>query len=262
MKYNEEISKEEFNKLTQLPLEDKITISHEIIKEFLDTIHTTNDKVYISSSFGKDSVVLIDLVRQHEDIIIAYVNTGMEQPSCVELSKKYDNVLTITPKMGMPEIIKKYGYILPLGKEKTDTIAYCRKNLYEGKYNTVRVKKMRGDFGEKSLFNFSKYQHVLLAPFPISSKCCHYLKIEPFTRLKKEYGFNYLFTGVTYDESTMRKNNLLNHGFITKAGQCRPIGHWNAEDVLQYIVNNNLELASCYGEIIRDKGGGAMYNRV
>ena len=113
---------------------------------------------------------------------------------------------------------------------------------------------MRGDFGEKSLFNFSKYQPVLLAPFKISDKCCHYLKVEPFTRLKKKYGYDYTFTGVTYDESRMRKNNLINHGFNTDTGQCRPLGHWTSQDVLHYIVENNIKIADCYGEIVYEDG--------
>lgn len=253
-KYTNTIPKEEFKKYTQLPYTEKIQISKEIIQEFLEDKNP--EEIYISSSFGKDSVALIDLVRrENKDITIAYVNTGMEQPTCVQLSKKYPNVLTITPKMHMEEIIEKYGYILPIGKEKTNTIELCRKNLWEGKYDTVRVRKMRGDFGEKSLFNFTKYQHILLAPFKISDKCCHYLKIEPFTRLRKEYGYKYLFTGVTYDESRMRHNNLLQHGFNTLRGQSRPIGHWNASDVLRYITEQKLEIASCYGDIVHDEKG-------
>ena len=249
MNFSEPIEKEDLKEYQSMSLEDKIKLSKEIITDFYESIDDKNS-IYISSSFGKDSVVLIDLVRSlYPEITIGYVDTGVEQPSAVELSKNYNNVITLYPKKSMKQIVEEYGYPLPIGKEKTNTIELCRKNLYEGKFNTVRVKKMRGDFGEKSLFNFSKYQWVVFAPFKISNVCCHFLKHEPFERFNKEYGFKYTFVGTTAEESRMRKNNLLNHGFITD-NQARPIGHWTVQDVLQYILDHNLEIASCYGEII------------
>lgn len=251
MKYNQPIPKDQLKEYQSMSLKDKIKLSKEIIIEFYESIDDKNS-IFISSSFGKDSVVMIDLVRSlYPDIPIGYVDTGVEQPSAIELSKTYDNVLTIYPKKSMKQIVEEYGYPLPIGKEKTNTIELCRKNLYEGNFNTIRVKKMRGDFGEKSLFNFSRYQWVIFAPFKISNKCCTYLKHEPFERFGKKYGFTNTFVGTTAEESRMRKNNLINHGFITE-NQARPIGHWKVQDVLQYILDNNLQIASCYGEIILD----------
>ena len=251
MKYNQPIPKDQLKEYQSMSLKDKIKLSKEIIIEFYESIDDKNS-IFISSSFGKDSVVMIDLVRSlYPDIPIGYVDTGVEQPSAIELSKTYDNVLTIYPKKSMKQIVEEYGYPLPIGKEKTNTIELCRKNLYEGNFNTIRVKKMRGDFGEKSLFNFSRYQWVIFAPFKISNKCCTYLKHEPFERFGKKYGFTNAFVGTTAEESRMRKNNLINHGFITE-NQARPIGHWKVQDVLQYILDNNLQIASCYGEIILD----------
>lgn len=253
MKYNQPISKEQLKEYQSMTLDDKIKLSYDIIKEFYENIDDKNS-IIISSSFGKDSVVMIDLVRKlYPEIPIGYVNTGVEHPSSVELSKKYDNVLEIQPKKSIKEVIDEYGYMLPLGKEKTNTIALCRKNLYEGNFNTLRLKKMRGEFGEDSLFNFSKWQWVIYAPFKISDKCCHYLKHEPFERFSKKYGFHYAFVGTTAEESRMRKNNIRNNGFITSK-QCRPIAHWTVQDVLKYCVENDIEIASSYGEIIEENG--------
>ena len=98
MKFNQPISKDELKEYQNYSLEDKIKLSNEIIIEFVESIDDKS-KIFISSSFGKDSVVMIDLVRKiYPNIPIGYVDTGVEQPSCIELSKTYDNVLVIYPK--------------------------------------------------------------------------------------------------------------------------------------------------------------------
>ena len=252
MTFDLDLDKDKLKKYREMPLDDKIELSNQIIKSFYES-HDPKS-LLISSSFGKDSVVLIDLVRRlYPEIPIGYINTGVEQPTCVELSKTYDNVIEIKPKKSMEQIIEEYGYMLPIGKEKTNTIALCRKNLYEGNFNTIRVKKMRGDFGEKSLYNFTKYQWVIFAPFKISDKCCQYLKVEPSERFAKEYGFTHCFVGTTAQESRMRRDNLINHGFNTPT-QSRPLGHWNPHDILEYCLKNDIKLAGCYGEIIEEDG--------
>lgn len=256
MKFNNPISKEELKEYQQLPLEKKIELSNNIIKEFYENIDTSNgEKVFIASSFGKDSIVLIDLVRKiYPEIPIIYVDTGVEQPSNLALSNKYDNVITLHPKKSMKQIIEEYGYPLPLGKEKTSTIERVRRNLYEGKFNTLRVRKMRGDFGEESIYNYQKHIIHLLAPFKISNRCCYYLKEQPIDSFTKKNNFKYQFNGMTAEESLMRKTSIINNGFNMMNAQSKPLGHWKVSDVLQYILENNLELSECYGDIVEENG--------
>lgn len=261
MEYDKPIESEKLTELQKLSLDEKVELSLDIIRDFGEN-HAhfgTKDeiKTHISSSFGKDSLTTIHLVRQiYPDIPIAFFDSGVEQPSTVAMSKTFPNVITIKPKKDIKKIIEEYGYMIPIGKERADAIEATRRNLYEGKFNTSRVKKMRGDYGERSFFNFSKYQYALLAPFKISAKCDRYLKIEPANRLKKE-GYEYTFTGTTAEESRMRRNNLIKLGFITK-DQCRPIGHWTEQDVLEYILRENIALPECYGEIVRDEKTGKL----
>lgn len=255
MQYNKPIPKDTLKKYQEMNLEDKIKLSLDVIKEFMECVVNNDEKiVYISSSFGKDSVVLIDLVRRnYPNVTICNVNTGVEPPGCEEIRESYDNVIVEKPKKEIAQVIEEYGYMLPMGKEKTNAIEACRRNLYEGKFDTVRVKKMRGDFGKTSQFNFSKYVPVLLAPFKISDKCCYYLKLEPTSRFSKKHGFKYVFVGTTADESRMRRNNFLKNGFNIKE-QCRPLAHWTSHDILEYCLKNDIKLPSCYGEIIKEKG--------
>lgn len=242
------MKKSEFHYLCNLPLKEKIKKSIEYIEEFLEGIEI--EGAYISCSFGKDSLVLTDLVRSvNEDIPIIYINTGVEHPSCVSLSKKYKNVYTVTPKKDMKKIIDEYGYITPYGKEISGAIEQVRRNLYEGNCDTYRVKQFRGEIG----YNYVKFTKDLLAPFKISDKCCYHLKISPLKRFCTKYGFDYSFVGVTYDESKMREKNIIKGG-INTSSQCRPLGFWTSNDVLQYLIEKKISLPSCYGDIIKKNG--------
>lgn len=242
------MKKEELDRLFSLNLEEKVEKSKEIIVDFYESVDS--ESVYISSSFGKDSLVLIDLVREiYPNVPIIYINTGLEHKSCVELSKKYENVYEIKPKKTMKKIIDKYGYITPYGKEISGAIEQVRRNLYDGKLNSYRVKQFRGEIG----YNYTKFVNDLLAPFKISDKCCYHLKVSPLQSFCNKNGFLYSFMGITAEESSMRRKNLLKYGFNTEK-QSRPLGFWTTNDVLSYLVQNEIEIASCYGEIIKKDG--------
>ena len=243
------LNKKVFEEYSKLSLKDKITLSKKIIKEFINDRNEYQS--YISCSFGKDSIVLVDIVRSiYPEIPIVYINTGIEYPSCVELSKSYKNVYTITPKKDMKEIIEKYGYITPYEKEISGAIEQVRRNLYNGDCDTYRVKQFRGEIG----YNYKKFVKDLLAPFKISDKCCYHLKISPLNKFCKENDYKYSFVGITFEESNLRKRNLIKNGFNTEF-QSKPLGFWTNNDILQYILDKNLSLAKCYGKIIEKNGG-------
>ena len=253
MKFNKPIPKEELKKYQNLPLEDKIKLSQEIIKEFYENIDS--DKVYIASSFGKDSIVLVDLVRNlYPNIPIIYINTGVEHPSILNLSKEYSNVFELKPKKPMEQIIEEYGYITPFGKDISNTLEMARKNLYEGKFNTIRVKKLRGDVGGIGKYDYSKFAHHLLAPFKISDRCCYWLKKQPLNSFTKKNGFKYQFNGMTAEESLIRQGSMIKNGFNLEFDS-RPLAHWKVHDILSYILKYDLHLAECYGDIIENSDG-------
>ena len=245
LKYNS-LTEKELEHYIRMDLDDKIELSKNIIHDFQENV--PNEETYISSSFGKDSIVLIDLVRQEfPKTAILYVNTGVELSSSIELSKKYDNVITVYPKKHMREIVREYGYITPLGKDKSNAIEQVRKNIHDGKFDTWRVKQMRGETDGK-MWDYSNLTKHLVAPFKISAKCCYWLKISPINKFKKNTDYKYGFMGITAEESSQRRNALLNYGFNSE-GYSRPIGHWTVQDILLYIIENDLELADCYGGI-------------
>lgn len=92
------------DKLQKLSLDDKILYSQVKIKEFYIAMR---GKVYISFSGGKDSTVLLHLVRSiYPDIPAVFVDTGLEFPEIREHVKAIENVTWIKPEMSFKKVIE------------------------------------------------------------------------------------------------------------------------------------------------------------
>lgn len=95
--------------MQSLPLDIKIQMSCRRIKEWYE--YWQGD-VYVSFSGGKDSTVLVDLVRNKcglKDTPIVFVDTGLEYPEVKEFARKRADVV-LRPEMSFVQVIKKYGY--------------------------------------------------------------------------------------------------------------------------------------------------------
>ena len=245
------MTKEELREYQNYPLKQKIKLSNEIIQDFYE--NTPQDKVYISSSFGKDSTVLIHLVRkQFEDVPIVYVDTGVEHPSCIEISKQYENVIRLRPYKPAERIFEEYGFPLPMGKDKSGAVEQIRNNLHDGKFDTYRMRQIRGEMGSR-MYSYEELQPIVFAPFKISDKCCYWIKEQPINAFAKKTGMKYAFVGITAEESMHRSNTIRKDGFNNKT-QSRPLAFWKVHDILQYIRWKYLPLAECYGDIIEVNG--------
>lgn len=72
--------------------------------------HFGANNCYISFSGGKDSTVLLHLVRKlYPEIEAVFVDTGLEYPEIKQFVKSIDNVTILRPKMMFNEVINKYG---------------------------------------------------------------------------------------------------------------------------------------------------------
>lgn len=101
-------TKERLKELQALPLERKVQITQSRIIEWYKHY---NGQVYVSFSGGKDSTVLLHLVRGlFPDVEAVYVDTGLEYPELRQFVKTFDNVTWIKPEMTFRQVLDKYGY--------------------------------------------------------------------------------------------------------------------------------------------------------
>ena len=122
--------------LQALPLDRKIQISQARIIEWYQR---NNGNVVVSFSGGKDSTVLLHLVRTlYPDVPAVFSNTGLEYPEIQRFVRSVPNVTIVAPKMNFSEVISTYGYPL-IGKEVAEAIYYARRIRSQ----TVNVERER-----------------------------------------------------------------------------------------------------------------------
>ena len=100
---------DELRILQNYPLEMKIERTKRRIQEWVD--YYGEDGVYVSFSGGKDSTVLLDIVRSmYPDVGAVFSNTGLEYPEIVDFVKTFDNVTIIKPEKTFKKVIEEKGY--------------------------------------------------------------------------------------------------------------------------------------------------------
>lgn len=243
------------------PLNIKVEMSKARVREWVHEFG--EDGVYISFSGGKDSTVLLDIVRSvYPNIEAVFVNTGLEFPEIQQFVKSFDNVTILRPTMRFDEVIIKYGYPM-ISKEISEVVWESRKALKSekvGKYATTRLQKLNGELkdkdGNKSAYNCEKYKPLLYTDFDISHKCCAVMKKDPMRKYGKQTG-KVAITGQLASESRLRTKTWLTHGcnaFESKNPTSNPLSFWTEQDILQYIKDNKLPICSVYGDVVYTDG--------
>lgn len=240
------LSTDDLKLLQNYPLWMKVEKTKQRIREFYEYY---NGEVYVSFSGGKDSTVLLHIARElYPDIEAVFSNTGLEFPEIVEFVKTFNNISIVRPDMNFKKVIETKGYPI-VSKSVSNCVRLARKNILEGK-DTLRVRQIRGlEVGSK--FNKGKWEYLLDAPFLISDECCNELKKKPLKKWQK-INNKYPLVAVMADEGGIRREAYLKTGcnsFTAKVS--KPMGFWKEDDVLEYIVTNNIPICSVYGHIIQ-----------
>lgn len=264
------MEKFELTMLQALPLDVKILKTKQRIREFIDHMGG-EDKVYISFSGGKDSTVLLDIVRQEYPTIEAvFSNTGLEFPELVKFAMTKENVTMVRPNKSFKQVIEEYGYPM-ISKKTARMISDCQnptpnnvrsRQLYLSDY----ILDADGNPKDKKNCSFrlaNKWRYLINAPFKISHKCCNELKKKPLRKWEKEHGKKPII-GTMAEESRMREGAYLQTGcnsFTEGHENCTPMGFWTEQDVLEYIYTYNLDYAPVYGDLImtQDKQGKYIF---
>lgn len=236
-----------------LPLNLKIQMSKRRIQEFYDHF---DSKVYVSFSGGKDSTVLLHLVRSlYPEVPAVFVDTGLEYPEVKQFVKSTENVCVIKPKIPFNKVIENYGYPV-ISKEVAQSIEDNRKNPLG---YTAKKFNPNSDYVKKygSRYDLSKWLPLRNSDIKISAQCCRIMKKIPAKKFEKETGLK-PFIATMASESNLRKQEYLKKGcnsFETKRPASTPLGFWTEQDILQYIKEFNVPYCSVYGNILQDKKG-------
>lgn len=255
-------TKEDLKMLQALPLEIKILKTQQRIREWVQFYG--EDGVCVSFSGGKDSTVLLHLVRSlYPNVRAVFSDTGLEFPEIRNFVKTFDNVDWVRPKMTFGEIVTKYGYPL-FSKEISNTIWYARKiNGGKSTYHfrdTLQGKRKDGD--KKSIYNKEKYLTACRElPFLMSSECCPITKKRPMAAYLLKTGYK-PFIGTLAEESMLRLQGWIRTGcnaFDSDHPISKPLSFWTEQDILRYIKDNDLPICEIYGDIVAVDKDGCEY---
>ena len=241
-------SLDELRDLQALPLDFKVAMSLDRIRDFYEAMQ---GKVCVSFSGGKDSTVLLHLVRSiYPDVKAVYARTGMDYPSVVKFVSSFDNVDVVNPKKRFAKIIKEDGLVFP-SKDGSQIIRDARNGV---KYAVMAIEGKDLD-GRDSKYKerFKRLKKYLEVDVKISDVCCDLLKEIPMREYEKATGLR-PFIGIMAEESSRRTQSWIKTGCnILDKGKERskPLSFWTEQDVLQYIVENRIPIAEPYGEVVR-----------
>lgn len=118
----------------------------------------------------------------------------------------------------------------------------------------------KGGIPKRSRYSFERYKPLLDCDFLISDHCCDINKKAPLKEYQKRTGRKPMIA-VMADESFMRRQKWLLYGcniFKGNNATSKPMSFWTEQDVLQYIVQNDLKIADCYGEIVPMQSDGQI----
>lgn len=241
-----------------MSLEDKIRFTQRRVEEWVN--HFGIDGVYVSFSGGKDSTVLLHLIRQmYPECKAMFVDTGLEYPEIRKFVKAFDNVTIMRPKMRFDQVIEKYGFPI-VSKEVSECVDQARKASTTGKYS-YRLAKLEGTARDKdgnlSKYNMPKWKFLLDAPFKISNQCCNIMKKNPAHKYHKETGRVPFVATMTQESRLRTKQYLIQgcNGFNNKIPTSTPIAFWTEQDILKYLKEFNIPYCSVYGDIVKDSNG-------
>lgn len=229
-----DITYKELGYRQQYTLNQKIDHSVGAIEDFI----SRSGKVpYVSFSGGKDSTVLLDIVRRFvdRDIKAVFCNTGNEYPEIVRFVRSTENVTIIRPGITVRDVISKYGFPL-ISKEQAQGIRQA-KTTKSKKLLSIRLHGTDKTRGYASGKIADRWQFLIKRPFAQYNKQTAEVPI----------------LGVMAGESHLRKQQYIQRGgcnsFRNNHIASYPISIWTDADIWAYLQKFKVPYCELY-----DKG--------
>ena len=245
---------------------DKVTEACHRIEELY---YETGGKCYVSFSGGKDSTVILALIKLCEEIYTipkggipaVFSDTGIEMGVTTDFvrwvknSGWYSNVEIIRPAHSFDWCLKTYG--MPLkSKVRSEFLNRWHKNARtENVMDNLVIGITKSGKYARATKLADKDMHMLSDEFPFmpSSMCCTVLKKKPFKEYAKKKQAAGHIEALRLAEGGARSINMLKHkegkictfvskGMIKKA----PIVDWTDADIETFIKEYNVPLSDAY----------------
>ncbi len=231
-----------------LPLEAKVAMSIRRIREWYAY---WDGAVYVAFSGGKDSTVLLHLVRSiYPEVPAVFINTTMEYPEIRRFATTHENVVSVHPKKSFHRVVVEHGWPV-ISKEQAKYIFQYRNGSA-----LMRRRRWEGYGPERSYRIANKWRFLVDAPFKISNYCCAVLKKAPSQIYDKRTGRKPML-GMLAEDSKLRKALYVMHGcstFTGKKPKSTPLGFWTTEDVWAYIRSRRVPYCSLYDHGVKSTG--------
>jgi len=230
-----------------LPLESKVTLSQLRIRQWYEH---WKGQVYVAFSGGKDSTVLLHMVRDlYPNVPAVFSDTGLEFPEIREFVKKTENVTWVKPKITFRSVIEKYGW--PVVSKRVARYVRDLRRPIEKNPNTQHLRRtglnQKGELCP-SMKLAKKWLFLIDAPFLISEQCCDVMKKGPFKSYVKETG-RHPMSGVMTSDARQRMRRYLDEGCNLYSGKdpiSRPMSVWLEADVWEYLKVHKVPYSSIY----------------
>lgn len=227
------MDKHKYNQRASLPYEQKLILTRARIR---DWYNAHNGEVYVSFSGGRDSCVLLDIVRDmYADVPAVFCDTGLEFPEIREHVQLIEDVIWIRPRIPFTEVLTRYGY--PVVSKEVSEIVYDIRHSQSAKLMAKRLAQLP-----------KKWSFLLDAPFEISEQCCGALKKRPMISYEKQTG-RVVMLGTRVAESRLRMASYMRYGcnaFLPHRSRSMPLAVWNDADIARYIEERSLSISAIY----------------
>lgn len=243
------ITREELQELQSLSLEDKILLSQDRICQWYKY---WDGQVYVAFSGGKDSTVLLDIVRSlYSEVPAVFCDTGLEYPEIRDFVQTIDNVEWIKPTKNFKKIIEDHGYPV-ISKDQAVAI-----NRYRNTKDPIqKQRRLYGWPGGMKGTVYKKWRFVIDAPFKISDECCRIMKKSPMKKYAKKTDRKGII-GTMASDSYTRTSYYMKYGcnaFNLKDPTSAPISFWLEKDIWNYIKIKDIKYCDIYNTGIKNTG--------
>ena len=240
------ITYEEFQRRVNASLDQKIKWSKQRIVEWYEAF---NGNVYVAVSGGKDSQVLIDMVRDlYPDVPGVHCFTGVEFPEVLRVVREMKDVEILKPRYTFAQIIERCGYPV-ISKDIAKKVREARTSKHD---STIRRRRLTGIKSDGTYSHWAKiadkWQFLCNAPFDIGAGCCKHLKKNPAHKYEKKTGRAPML-GTMATEGKAREKFYFKFGcnaFDINQPRSTPLAFWTDDDIWEYIARRNLKPASVY----------------